>query len=94
VIQAGMPWKLLAGIFTSAALTRPPILLDKARRQVEAEDHSVEFVQDEVSHRNYLAPEVTALLKECGLRSIDVYGDLEGAPYDDAAQRLIVVAQK
>ena len=47
-----------------------------------------------VSHWIYSAAELTALLKECGFGSIDVYGDLEGAPYDHTARRLVTVAHK
>jgi len=46
----------------------------------------------EVSHWLYSAAELSAMLKECGFSSVDVYGDLEGAPYDHRARRLVVVA--
>ncbi len=47
-----------------------------------------------VSHRLYSAAELTALLKDCGFRSVDIHGDLAGAPYDHTAERLVVVAHK
>lgn len=46
------------------------------------------------AHRIYSAAELSALLKECGFSSVDVYGDLKGSPYDHKAQRLVIVAQK
>lgn len=47
-----------------------------------------------ISHRIYSAVELTALLNECGFNPIDVYGDLNGEPYDHTAKRLILVAHK
>lgn len=47
-----------------------------------------------VSHRLYSAVELTNLLKQCGFKQIEVYGDLAGAPYDQNAKRLVVVAKK
>jgi len=47
-----------------------------------------------VSHWIYSAAELSALLKKCGFSSVDVYGDLEGAPYDHTAKRLVAVAHK
>jgi hypothetical protein len=46
------------------------------------------------SHWLYSAGELGAMLKDSGFRQIDFYGDLEGAPYDHEAQRLIAVAHK
>ena len=48
----------------------------------------------EVSHWIYSAAELSDMLKECGFSSVDVYGDLEGAPYDHTAKRLVAVARK
>lgn len=48
----------------------------------------------EVSHWIYSAAELSGMLKECGFSSVDVYGDLEGAPYDHTAKRLVAVAHK
>ena len=50
-----------------------------------------EFV---VSHWLYSAAELSAMLKTCGFDTVMAYGDLEGAPYDHAARRLVVVARK
>jgi SAM-dependent methyltransferase len=47
-----------------------------------------------ISHRLYSAAELSALLKDCGFRSVDIYGNLAGAPYDQNAERLVVVAHK
>jgi SAM-dependent methyltransferase len=45
------------------------------------------------SHRVYSAFELTTLLQECGFDIIALYGDLAGAPYDQTAKRLVIVAQ-
>jgi SAM-dependent methyltransferase len=47
-----------------------------------------------VSHRIYSAAELTELLKECGFKKVQIYGNLAGAPYDHMAERLVVVARK
>lgn len=48
----------------------------------------------EVSHRVYSASELTDLLREAGVGTVDVYGDFEGGDYDHEAERLVVVAEK
>lgn len=44
--------------------------------------------------RMYSAVELTMLLSNSGFNTIEVYGDLAGAPYDHKAKRLVVVAHK
>jgi hypothetical protein len=34
------------------------------------------------------------MLEECGFGDVDVYGDLQGAPYDQDAKRLVPVARR
>jgi SAM-dependent methyltransferase len=46
------------------------------------------------SLRIYSAAEIGELLKSCGFERVEIFGDLSGSPYDDAAQRLVVVAHK
>lgn len=46
------------------------------------------------AHRVYSGAELAALLTESGFRSVEIIGDLAGAPYDHAAARLVVVAHK
>jgi 2-polyprenyl-3-methyl-5-hydroxy-6-metoxy-1,4-benzoquinol methylase len=53
-----------------------------------------ERVESRVSHRLYAATELVALLKECGFTSVDVYGGLDGSPYDHTARRMVTVARK
>ena len=47
-----------------------------------------------VGHRLYSAAELSSLLTDCGFASVDVYGSLEGTPYDHTARRLVLVASK
>jgi len=47
-----------------------------------------------VSHWIYSAKELKDMLKQVGFTSIDVYGNFEGDPYDEGAERLIVIAEK
>lgn len=50
--------------------------------------------ENRLSTRLYSASELETLLKSCGFASVDVYGDLIGAPYDQNARRLVVVGEK
>jgi SAM-dependent methyltransferase len=47
-----------------------------------------------VSHRLYSAYELTQLLERVGFGEVSVYGDLDGADYDESAERLVVLARK
>jgi SAM-dependent methyltransferase len=50
--------------------------------------------EHEFSHRLYSAAELERLAREAGFESVEVFGDLEGAPYDEKAKRLLIVAGK
>lgn len=43
-------------------------------------------------HRLYAASELVTLLKQAGFGKVAIYGDLEGAPFDQEALRLVAVA--
>lgn len=47
-----------------------------------------------ISHRLYSAAELSALLRECGFKQVEIHGNLAGGPYDHTAERLVVVATK
>lgn len=47
-----------------------------------------------VSHWVFSAIELTSMLEEAGFQSIEIYGSLDGAPYDHMAQRLVSVSHK
>ena len=44
-------------------------------------------------YRLYSADELAGLLSECGFVSVEVFGGLDGRPYDSEARRLVLVAQ-
>jgi len=46
------------------------------------------------SHRVYSATELCTLLGDSGFRGVQAYGNLDGAPYDEKAERLVVVGYK
>lgn len=46
------------------------------------------------SHRLYSAAELRGLLEETGFARTEVYGGLDGAPYDQKAERMVVVGYK
>ncbi len=47
-----------------------------------------------VAHRLYSAVELRDLLKQAGFARAKAFGTLDGAPYDQSAQRLVIVARK
>ncbi len=53
-----------------------------------------EIKEFKIRLRLYSAFEIKSLFKECGFRNIEIYGDLNGSPYDNKASRLIVVGIK
>jgi len=48
----------------------------------------------DISHRLYSAAELRTLLKQVGFAHVKVFGSLDGKPYDQDAQRLVLVARK
>ncbi|MBW2734119.1 MAG: class I SAM-dependent methyltransferase [Deltaproteobacteria bacterium] len=44
-------------------------------------------------HRLYSASELVALLTQAGFGEVKIYGDLEGAPFDQEASRMVAVAK-
>jgi cyclopropane fatty-acyl-phospholipid synthase-like methyltransferase len=53
-----------------------------------------ERVDNEISLRLYSGTEMAKLLSGCGFSQVDIYGSLDGTPYDHTAQRLVVVGSK
>jgi len=53
-----------------------------------------ERFENEISHRLYAATEMETMLTGCGFSKVDIFGNLNGDPYDHKAQRLITVGQK
>lgn len=48
----------------------------------------------DVSHRLYSGYELASLLERVGFERVTAYGTLDGDPYDEDAERLLVVAEK
>lgn len=48
----------------------------------------------QVEHRLYSAVELGALLREAGFSSTEPFGNLGGAPYDEKAERLVMLARR
>lgn len=61
-------------------------------RWIVLKDGKIEEFQFKL--RIYSAVELSDLIKHCGFRSVDVYGNLQGGPYDQSAVRLYAVARK
>jgi hypothetical protein len=47
-----------------------------------------------MAHWIYSAAELEAMLRAAGFGAVQVFGDLAGAPYDQNAMRLIVLATR
>jgi SAM-dependent methyltransferase len=50
--------------------------------------------KEELDLRLYTALELKMLLADCGFKRIEVYGNLAGDPYDEKAQRLVMIGHK
>ncbi len=61
-------------------------------------DNTWTFIRDgvredyTVGHRLYAATELAGLLKSVGFSKVQVFGSLDGDPYDELAKRLVLVA--
>ncbi len=53
-----------------------------------------ERIEGKFSHRLYCGTEMAALLTGCGFSKVDIYGDLDGSPYDNKARFMITLGQK
>ena len=60
-------------------------------RWILIQDGSVQ--EFDVSHWIYSAAELVSLLTSSGFAHVDIYGDLEGSPYDQTAKQLVAVAR-
>jgi SAM-dependent methyltransferase len=49
--------------------------------------------ESHVGHWIYSANELVEMLLDCGFADVDVYGDLDGNPYDHTARQLVTVAR-
>jgi SAM-dependent methyltransferase len=48
----------------------------------------------DLSHRLYSASELTLLLQGYGFGEVAVHGDFDGSPYDEKANRLVIISRK
>jgi SAM-dependent methyltransferase len=53
-----------------------------------------ERIEGEITHRLYAGSEIVALLTECGFSRVELFGDLDGSPYNQRAKQLITVGFK
>jgi SAM-dependent methyltransferase len=53
-----------------------------------------ERIEHAVTHRLYAATEMVAMFRDAGFSSVDVYGGLDGSPYDHRARRMSVLGRK
>lgn len=53
-----------------------------------------ECIEKELSHRLYAGTEMVDLLTGCGFSRVEIYGDLDGNPYDHTARRMTTVGYK
>jgi SAM-dependent methyltransferase len=53
-----------------------------------------ERIEGEITHRLYAGSEIVTLLTECGFSRVDIFGDLDGNPYNQNARQLVAVGYK
>jgi SAM-dependent methyltransferase len=53
-----------------------------------------ERIEGEITHRLYAGSEMVDLLTECGFNRVELFGDLDGSPYNHRAKQLITVGYK
>ena len=53
-----------------------------------------ERIEGEITHRLYAGSEMVDLLTECGFNRVELFGDLDGSPYNQRAKQLITVGYK
>lgn len=53
-----------------------------------------ERIEGEITHRVYAGSEIVNLLTDCGFSKVELFGDLDGNPYDQNARHLITVGHK
>jgi SAM-dependent methyltransferase len=76
-------------------------LLDRTTQQLKVTWIYDEITEDGTVKRTfaslmlyyYFFNELNLLLKHTGFEVVDVYGDLEGGPYEDGAPRMVVIAR-
>ncbi len=53
-----------------------------------------ERIEGEITHRLYAGSEIVALLKDCGFSKVELFGDLDGSPYNQRAKQMITIGVK
>ncbi|UCD08111.1 MAG: class I SAM-dependent methyltransferase [Dehalococcoidales bacterium] len=53
-----------------------------------------ERIEGEITHRLYAGSEIVALLTDCGFSRVELFGDLDGNPYNQRAKQLITIGHK
>jgi SAM-dependent methyltransferase len=53
-----------------------------------------ERIEGEITHRVYAGSEIVNLLTDCGFSKVELFGDLDGNPYDQNARQLIAVGYR
>ncbi|MEN6547003.1 MAG: class I SAM-dependent methyltransferase [Armatimonadia bacterium] len=96
--------EVLARLFTPSDWQRSGDVICLSERTIERDwtwirNHQIFLRGDErrefeMDHRLYSAAELKALLADCGFHDIACHGSLDGAPYDQDAKRLIMLAVK
>lgn len=96
--------EILARRFQGSERFQQPGLLVTVERSVESGWSWIEerwtLVDDEgrrdfrMAYRPYSGTELCRALRDSGFGSLRVLGDLAGAPYDDRARRLVVIASR
>jgi len=85
-------WRISDGYFLEERTIREDLDMLESRWKLIKDNGEVK--EHKFMYKLYTEKELKKLLKNVGFENIEVYGDLEGARYDENANRLIALAQK
>ncbi len=85
-------WRIDEGYFLEERTIRKDISMLESSWKLIRDDGEVK--EHRFMYKLYTEKELKNLLKGVGFEEIEIYGDLDGARYDENASRLIALAQK
>ncbi|MEF8835268.1 MAG: methyltransferase domain-containing protein [Candidatus Thermoplasmatota archaeon] len=85
-------WRIEDGYFKEERKIREDLDMLESNWKLIKDDGEVK--EHKFMYKLYTEEELKDILREVGFREIEIYGDLDGASYDEDASRLIALAQK
>ena len=85
-------WRMDDGYFVEEREIREDLEMLVSNWKLVKDDGEV--YEHEFMYKLYSREKIEAILRDVGFRNIEIYGDLEGSPYDEDSSRLIAIAEK